>query len=456
MNLFLLLSHDSGKRRAVNGISHGNRWMQSLETKKQNASWGVLIAWSFYDWANAAFPTIIRTFVFASFFTQSIALNPIQGTQQWGYALALSGLIVAILSPFLGAIADQEGRRKPWIAFFTLLTIISSTLLWFSKPSSEYISWTLTLLVLGNIGFSIATVFYNAMMVNLVAENYIGRLSGLAWGLGYIGGLVSLLMALFVIQNDSSWAVLNSNMAEHIRFSGPLTALWLLIFSLPLFFLVPDKTKRKISLIKAISNGTKSLFKNFLVLQHDKKILWFLLANMIYMDGLNTIFAFGGIYAASQFGFSPIEIVKLGIAMNVAAGLGSLIFSWIDDYFGSKYIICWSLSLLTLALIGLLLSETVYLFWFFGLTLSLFVGPVQAASRSFMVHITPKERMAEAFGFFALSGKVTAFLGPWVVGGITLAFSNQRIGLSSILVFLLIGLVILIPLKFSKITSEKD
>lgn len=428
----------------------------SLPKESQNASWTVLIAWSLYDWANAAFPTIIRTFVFASFFTQAIAVNPIQGTQQWGYALALSGLIVAVLSPFLGAVADQEGQRKPWIAFFTLLTIVSSFLLWFSKPSTEYITWTLALLVLGNIGFSIGTVFYNAMMVDLVLENYIGRLSGLAWGLGYIGGLVSLLIALFVIKNDSSWSLLNSNMAEHIRFSGPLTGIWLLIFSLPLFLLVPDNPKQSLPLIKAFIQGTKNLFKNFLVLQQDKKMLWFLLANMIYMDGLNTIFAFGGIYAASQFGFSPIDIVILGIGMNVAAGIGSLSFAWLDDYFGSKNIICWALVLLTLALMGLLLSKTVILFWFFGLALSLFVGPVQAASRSFMIHITPKERMAEAFGFFALSGKVTAFLGPFVVGGITLAFSSQRIGLSSIFIFLVLGLVILIPLKFSKIRENRN
>ncbi len=415
----------------------------------------VLISWSLYDWANAAFPTIIRTFIFASYFTQMIAMDAIKGTEQWGYALALSGLIVAILSPFLGAISDQEGRRKPWIAFFTGLTILSSFLLWFSEPSPEYITWTLGLLILGNLGFAIATVFYNAMMFNLVAESHIGRLSGLAWGFGYIGGLISLIVALYILQADSSWISLGASKAERLRLCGPLVALWLLIFAIPLFLFVPDQAKRTITLRKAIGNGTKNLVKHFLILQQDKKILWFLLANMLYMDGLNTIFAFGGIYAASQFGFSPTDIVKLGIAMNVAAGLGAAGFAWLDDYIGSKKTVTLSLILLTVALIGLLLVDTIALFWFFGLTLSLFVGPVQAASRSLMTHIAPPERMTEAFGFFALSGKVTAFLGPWLVGTVTYIFSSQRIGLSSILIFLVVGLFILLPLRFpKKITAE--
>lgn len=421
----------------------------------KNASWPVLISWSLYDWANAAFPTIIRTFIFASYFTQAIAIDPIKGTQQWGYALALSGLIIAILSPILGATVDKVGQRKPWIAFFTAVTIVSSFLLWFAKPSPEYVHWTLGLLILGNMGFGIATVFYNAMMVDLVSENYMGRLSGLAWGFGYIGGLLSLGLALFLIQPDTSWTGLSMSQAEHLRFSGPLVAGWLLLFSIPLFLIVPDQTKKTITFDKALISGVKRLIKHFLILQEEKKILWFLLANMLYMDGLNTIFAFGGIYAASEFGFSPTDIIKLGIAMNIAAGLGALCFAWLDDYFGSKNIICWSLIFLMITLLGLLLAKNVGQFWFFGLLLSLFVGPVQSASRSLMVHITPRARMTEAFGFFALSGRITAFLGPFIVGGITYAFSNQRIGLSSILIFLLVGLAILIPVNVKKRTTFK-
>lgn len=432
-----------------------------LEFKETPASrkWAskpALIAWSLYDWANSPFSTIITTFIISTYFTQAIAENPIRGTQQWGFAIALSGILIAVLSPLLGAIADQTGRRKPWLAVFTGMTAISVALLWFSKPSSDYIHWTLGCVIVGTICFEVAMVFYNAMMQGLVPDKYLGRLSGWAWGLGYAGGLICLSIAFFIMQFDIKWQGSGGNEALGLRFAGPLVALWLLIFSLPLFFIVPDHAKRKVNFKKAVYEGIRTFFHDVISLRSHKQILFFLVANMLYTDGLNTIFAFGGIYAAGEFGLTPKEIILWGILMNVSAGVGAALFGVIDDYLGSKRTILIALFCLIVLLSCLLLLHSSFWFWILGVLLALFVGPVQAASRSFLAHITPAAHVSKVFGLFAFSGKATAFLGPWFVGLATLLFSSQRIGMSVILVFLTMGLLLLLVVKAPKFKKERD
>jgi len=421
---------------------------------KHGKSKTVLISWSLYDWAHSAFATIINTFIFSSYFTQAIADNPIIGTALWGHAVALSGLVIALLSTFLGAIADKQGRRKPWIFFFTLLTAVCASLLWFSKPSPAYIHWTLTWVIIGTIGFELAYVFYNSMMHGLVKKQYLGRLSGWAWGFGYGGGVISLILALMLIQKGGEWFNLNIKEAEQLRLCGPLVGIWLLIFSLPLFLKVPDQRKKEITMKAAVIEGCSFFLKNLSKLRGYKHVGLFLVARMLFIDGLNTLFAFGGIYAAGVFKLSPAEIVKFGIAMNISAGLGAILFAWLDDIIGSKNVMLIGLLCLILGLTAILLVESITWFWVFSLFISLFVGPIQAASRTFMVHITPKERMSEFFGLFALSGKVTAFMGPWLVGTVTALFASQRIGMGSILVFLIGGAILLMLLKNPSVTSE--
>ncbi len=184
-----------------------------------------IIAWCLFDWANSAFPAVVLTFVFATYFTQAIASNKIVGTAEWGNMIAIAGITIAILSPIFGAIADHEGRRKPWIAVFALFAILSSMLLWFALPQQQYVHWTLACVMLGIIGFEISTVFYNSMLKDLVTEKYVGRVSGWAWGIGYIGGLVCLIIALFAfVQTGGHWLGLNTKTAEQIRICGPLVA----------------------------------------------------------------------------------------------------------------------------------------------------------------------------------------------------------------------------------------
>lgn len=401
-----------------------------------------IIAWCFYDWANSSFSTIVTTFIIATYFTTALASDPVQGTHQWGNAIALAGLIIAICSPLMGAIADFQGRRKPWLLLFTLLAILATGLIWFAEPSADSIPLTLTFVVLGTIGFEIATVFYNAMLPTLVPFHYIGRISGWAWGFGYAGGLLSLVIVLtFFVQGKPGW--LDTEAAEHIRISGPFVALWFGFFALPLFLLVPETVQARFPLSQAVRVGVRNLIQTLKKLPQNRNVMLFLIAHMIFIDGLNTLFAFGGIFASGTFGMSMDEVITLGIALNVSAGLGAASFAWLDDFLGSKPTIL--TALLCVIVLGtlVLFAESKSAFWILALLICLFFGPIQAASRSLMARISPERQHNEMFGLFALSGKITAFLGPWLFGLLTLKFQSQRAGMASLIVLFLIGVVVL-------------
>ena len=228
-----------------------------------------IIAWASFDWANSAFPAIITTFVFSTYFTQAIAKNKILGTAQWGDTIALAGLLIAILSPILGAIADYEGRKKPWLAFFSLLCITASALLWFAKPSTSYVSWTLICVIFGTIGLEVGMVFYNSMLSDIAPKGYVGRLSGWGWGVGYFGGLVSLLIVLLIfIQGDVTWLGLNTKTAEQIRISGPLVAIWFLIFGWPLFIFTPDQPSTGLGVKQSVKKGLRAILMDSIRFLH--------------------------------------------------------------------------------------------------------------------------------------------------------------------------------------------
>lgn len=402
----------------------------------------IILAWSLYDWASSAFPVIIITFVFATYFTNRIAVNEIVGTYQWASATALAGIIIAILSPIFGAIADYSGKHKLWLFVLTSLCVVTTALLWFALPRAEYSFYALCLVVIGTITLELAMVFYNAFLPHIAPQSYLGRISGFAWGLGYFGGIVALSILLFVFINlKPSW--LNVETDAQIRICGPLTAIWFAIFSLPLFICVPDTPSNQLSFKKAIRRGCYELFITVRSLPQHKNILMFLLAHLIYIDGLNTLFAFAGIYAAGTFHMSFSEIIVFGITMNVSAGLGAIGLGWVDDYWGSKKTIIISLVGLILFGITVLLVRDSKLFWVMGLLLSLFLGPLQSASRSLFVRLIPPEKATEFFGFYAFSGKITAFIGPWLLGMITLVFQSQRAGMAVIVVFFALGIFLM-------------
>ncbi|MBT3237563.1 MAG: MFS transporter [Rhodospirillaceae bacterium] len=414
------------------------------------------IAWCVYDWANSAFPTVIITFVFAAYFTKVVAPDVITGTAWWGYAVSLSALAVAVLGPVFGAIADHGGRRKPWLGIFTILCVAATTVLWFVKPDTPgIVLFALFAVGIANFAFEMGMVFYNAMLPALTAPDRIGRLSGWGWGLGYMGGLGCLAISLVgLVQPDVPWFGLEKETSEHLRATALLVAIWFAVFSLPLFLWTPDRPASGLATGEAMRRGLVELKQTLTNIRQNATIFRFLIARMIYTDGINTLFAFGGIYAAGTFGMEFDELIIFAIGMNVTAGIGAALFGHMDDAAGPKKTII--VALLGLSVFGgaLLVVEGKTLFWVFGLPLGLFVGPAQAASRSMMARMAPPDMTNEMFGLYALSGKATAFLGPALLGWVTVAADSQRAGMATVLVFLVIGLGLLLRVPETRCVED--
>jgi UMF1 family MFS transporter len=302
----------------------------------------------------------------------------------------------------------------------------------------------LALVVLANTALEIGQAFYNAMLPDLAPESHVGRWSGWGWGLGYASGIVALVLLLFgVIQADPPPFGLDEAAAEDVRIVGPAVAVWFLLFSLPLFLVTPDRPKGTLRMGEAVRAGLAMLAQTFREVRHYREIVKFLVARLIYNDGLNTLFAFGGIYAAGTFGMDTAEIILFGIGLNITAGLGAFAFAWLDDRLGSKPTIL-------IALAGLLVFGTIALvatakatFWAVGLAVGIFVGPAQSASRTLMARLAPADKRTEMFGLYAFTGKATAFLGPFLFGTATYVFGTQRAGMATILVMFVVGAVLL-------------
>ncbi|HEX6977953.1 MAG TPA: MFS transporter [Alphaproteobacteria bacterium] len=403
-----------------------------------------IAAWCLYDWANSAFPAVITTFVFSTYFTTAVAPDAVTGTTLWGRALAVAGFAIAILSPLLGSIADYTGRQKSWLGVFSIITALAIAMLWYVRPDPDSIPLALVSIAVATIGFEVASVFYNALLPGVAPASHIGRVSGWAWGLGYVGGIVCLSLILTVfVQAETPPFGLDRSSAEHVRAASPFSALWYAVFALPLFLFVREPVSLRLSFMTALRKGMAELASTPGTLRAHPLLGWFLLANMIYTDGLTTLFAFGGVYAAGTFGMSLDEVIVFGIALNITAGAGALAFAWIDDWIGARPTIAIGLAALVIIGAGLLLIESKTAFWALGLLLGAFFGPVQAASRSLAARMAPAEHRAKTFGLFALSGRITAFLGPAVLSWTTAIAASQRAGMATILVFLATGLALL-------------
>jgi len=423
----------------------------------ESGSKWALFSWAMYDWANSSFFAVIQTFVFATYFVSSVAADDVTGSNQWGNAIGLAGVVIALLGPVLGAIADQTGRRKPWIFWFSMLCIVATGLLWFVGPSEEFIMIALVLVFLGTVGSEAAIIFYNAMLPSLTDRKRMGRWSGWAWGLGYAGGLVCLVVALFLfIQVDTPPFGLDTDTAEHVRATFVMVAVWYLLFSIPLFLFTPDTERNEKKLGTAVREGWQQLKTSIRNVRQYRPIVRFLIARMIYIDALATVFAFGGIYAAGTFDMTERDVLIFGIGLNLTAGLGAFGFAWLDDLMGSKKTIVISLVGLIVTTVTLLLVTTSFWFWAFGLTFGIFVGPAQAASRTYMARVAPTNLRNQMFGLFTLSGKVTAFAGPFLVGWITYWAASQRIGMSVIVLFFIAGLLIMLGVPEADGTSENQ
>jgi MFS transporter, UMF1 family len=434
-----------------------------------------IISWIFFDWAAQPYFTLITTFIYAPYFATHVASDPASGQSLWGFATAAAGLLIALTSPVLGAIADASGRRKPWIAAFGAMLVIGSSLMWYGKPGDVSVIPPLLLAYgIATVGVEFATVFNNAMMPTLVPPDRIGRLSGTGWATGYVGGILSLILVLgFLAASPETghtlfgftpWFGLDPVTHQGDRITGPLTGIWFIVFVLPMFLLTPDYPAKR-AWREALRKGLTDLRQTLAELPKQRSMAAFLLANMIYTDGLVSLFAFGGIYAAGTFGWNTIQIGTFGILLAIAGTFGAWLGGKLDDSLGPKRVITGSMLILLLAVIAILLVDRDSIFFVkvaapepggalfaapaeraylvLGCLIGAAGGPLQAASRTLLIHMAPKDRIAQYFGLFALTGKVTSFVGPLLIGIVTAVADSQKAGMAVLVLFFVAGLVLL-------------
>lgn len=433
--------------------------------------WG----WMLFDWAAQPFFTVVTTFIFGPYFVSRMASDPAAGQAAWGYGIAAAGLAVALLSPVLGSIADQTGPRKPWIGFFAAIKIASLAMLWFAAPGSSLLLVVLCF-SLASIAAEFSIVFNDSMMPRLVSKAEIGRISNIAWGLGYLGGMIVLIfvVALLAALPETGRTIidveplfgLDPRLGEDARATGPLSALWYLVFILPMFLFTRD-SGRGMPMGRAVREGLAELRSTLGEVRRRAGIFRFLVARMVYQDGVTALLSLGGAFAAAMFGWSITEIGIYGIILNVVAIFGCLVASRLDTSLGSKKVVAMSLVLLTLATIGIVSTGpgyTLFGAWqlpgadsgglfgtpaekayiAFGLLIGIAFGPVQASSRSYMARSVDADDAGRYFGLYSLSGRATSFLAPFLVATVTAATGSPRLGMAMIVLFLLGGLTVLL------------
>lgn len=400
-------------------------------------------SWCLYDFANSPFTTLVVTFVYATFFTEVIASDSVTGTALWSRGVTITALLVAALSPVLGAFADRGGYRKPFLALTTGVCILATVGLFFPKPGD--VLPALTLFVIANVAFEMGMVFYNAFLPDITTSKKIGRVSGYGWALGYAGGLLALVVALFaLIQPQTPWFGFGTAAGENVRATNLLVAVWFAVFSLPLFLFIQEDRSQISAPGRVLGDSFRQLKTTFVQVRPFRQIVRFLVARLVYNDALVTIFAFGGIYAAGTFGFETRDILIFGIVLNLTAGLGAWGLGYLDDILGGKRTIQISLLGLMAATALAIFAPNRTWFWVAGILVGIFSGPNQSASRSLMGRFVPPRKENEFFGFFAFSGKLTAFLGPALLGVLTEAFDSQRAGISIVLVLFVLGFILLL------------
>ncbi|MGD9880890.1 MAG: MFS transporter [Reyranella sp.] len=434
------------------------------------------VSWALFDWANQPFFTIVTTFIFAPYFANVMVGDPVKGQAAWAFTQSTSGVLIALMSPFLGAMADAGGRRKPYIFTFQLLLGLGCAALWWAYPGRPDlvgpISWAV---VVATIGAEMSIVFNNAQLPNIVRPERMGSLSGLGWGLGYCGGLISLFIVLMVsmpamfglaASNDQPLFGLDAGTHELERLVGPASALWLAVFVIPMFLFTPDMAKQDVSLLGAARNGGLALVHTVKRLGHFRNALLYLIAFMLYNDGLAAIIAFGGVYAAAIFGWSTVTLGIFGIILTVFAIPGAFLGGKLDDHIGSKRTVQLAILGVIIATLGIVgvsddrvlffvpaaelapgrslfgsLQEKVFMA--FALLLGLCMGPMQAASRTLVGRLAPPSMTGEFFGLFALSGRATAWMAPLAIGIITTSTGSNRLGVACVLIFLVLGFCLL-------------
>lgn len=413
------------------------------------ATRGQVLAWGLWDWGSSAFNAVILTFVFSVYLTGTVGADlpgSISANSWLGYSLGAAGLLIALLAPIIGQRADAAGRRKRSVGIWTALTIVCMAGLFAVEDDHRYFALGLALLAAGSIFFELASVSYNAILVQVSTPATIGRVSGFGWAMGYFGGIVLLLgVYLGLITGEGGLLGAPTEDAVNIRLIAFVAAGWFLVFALPLFVSVPEvappaQRPVRLGVTASYRKLLADLRELYRVAPHT---VYFLGASALFRDGVNAIFTFGAVLAVTVYGIDAGDVLLFGVAANVTSAVGALVAGRIDDRVGPKAVVVGSL-IGMLVTAGILLAVSgPLLFWIFGLLLTLFVGPVQSSSRTYLARLTPPGHEGQLFGLYATTGRAVSFLAPTLVGVFTTLFASDRAGMIGILVVLALGLAAL-------------
>jgi MFS transporter, UMF1 family len=399
-----------------------------------------VMSWALYDFGSSAFNTLMVTFIYSAFFAKVIVGDVDQGAVLWARALNISALVVAIMSPILGAIADYSARKRLFLTVFLIQSIIFCTLLFFIGPGA--VTPAIIIFVLANIGFEAANVFYWAFLPDVAESKTLGRVSGLGFFMGYIGGLIALALALGMVKG---W--LPDTNYLNVRATVLLVVGWMIVFCLPMLLFVRDKGERRAIEGGYIRHGFGRLAETVRHAGRYREAGKLVLARMIYNDGLTTVIGMAAIYTAAVLGMTTEQTLSMAIALNVAAGIGAFGFGFIDDRIGGKRTIMITLVMLIIAGIIGVSSKSIAMFWIAATLIGFMMGPNQSASRSLLARLVPEQKQAEFFGLYAFSGKMSSIFGPIVYGLVVARTGNHQLAMSSIIGFFVIGGLILMTVR---------
>ncbi len=395
-----------------------------------------VLSWSFYDFANSAYTLIIASFVFPVFFKEVIAGNS-SGDFWWGFVVSISILIGAVLSPIIGAKADKSKKRKSKFILFALIAIVGTALLYFTGPG--LLPLAVIIFIIMNASFVIAQTLYDSFLINVSKEKTRGKISGFAWGLGYLGGIVALILLRPLYEGGFAGALEST-----YKLSFPLTALFFLIFAVPSFLFIKEKNKPK---VQTQESGFKEVLTTLKNIKKHKRVAWYLLANFFLFDALVTIFVFLPIYARTTFSMSLSEIMILLVVVQVIAFPATFILGWISDKKGQKKILLITILLWIFIILNMAIVRNTAFFYALAILGGLVIGSSQAISRSWFSKIIPKEKRAEFFGFNGFSHKIAATTGPLIFGTISALTGNQRIAVLALIPYFIISFIIFYRIK---------
>ena len=404
-------------------------------------------SWALWDWAEQPYPTLMQTFIFPVYLTGAVASGIKNADQQLGWATAIAGFLLALIAPVLGRRSDETGRRKFWLLINTGILVVVTAASFFVEPKPEYFLFGLVLYGIGSVIQESAFINYYAMLKGVTTEKNIGRISGYAWGLGYVGGIILLLISLvgFVLPENPLFGIGKEN-AINIRTIFLFAAGWILVFTIPLLIWVPEIAKKAGAKKESIIESYAGLWNQLKTLRKQApETFKFLISSAVYRDGLAGVFTFGAVLGTLAFGFDTTSIIFYGIGANIIAAIGAAIGGRLDDVFGSRTVILGSL-------IGLIASAAALFFlrdmgaiayWIFGLLLTLFVGPAQASSRTFVARFTPHGREGEVFGLYQTTGRAISFLSG-TMWALSIAAANFFLGGSSNTIYGIWGIMVIL------------